>query len=104
MNVNTLGPGEPGVIEVGIFVKVSGIWVQASSARHNSTGTYQRSITPGAVDFGAGAEFGVSVLMAEGVGTDLTAFGSVGYNLGSVTESSLTPAGASPIQWFAVLA
>lgn len=104
VNVNTLGPGEPGVIEVGIFVKVSGIWVQASSARHNSTGTYQRSITPGAVDFGAGAEFGVSVLMAEGVGTDLTAFGSVGYNLGSVTESSLTPAGASPIQWFAVLA
>lgn len=103
VNVGTLGPGEPGTIEVGIFVKVSGLWVQAASARHNSSGTYARTITPGTVDFGAGAEFGVSVLRAEGAGTDLTGFNSVVYNLGSVTESSLTPAGASPIQWFAVL-
>lgn len=104
VDVGTLGPGEPGSIQVGIFVKSSSVWVQVGTARHNASGTYAFAATPVAVDFGAGAEFGISLLSAEGGGTDLTAFNSVAYRLGSVVEASLTPAGASPIQWFAVLA
>lgn len=103
VNVGTIGPGEPGSIEVGIFVKSGGLWIQVGTARHTSTNTYSRSVTPTSVDFGAGAEFGVSVLFAEGSGTDISSFNSVAYRLGSVSETSLTPAGASPIQWFAVL-
>lgn len=101
--VGALGPGEPGSISVGIFVKSGGLWLQVASQRHASDGTYNVSVSPTTVDFGAGAEFGISLLSAEGTGTSIDSFDSVAYRLGSVVETSLTPAGASPIQWFAVL-
>lgn len=103
VSVGNIAPGEPGTIEVGLFVKKSGVWVQAGNTAHAASGTYSASINATGVDFGAGAEFGISLTYSEGP-SNITAFLSVSYSLGGVVESSLTPAGASPIQWFAVLA
>jgi hypothetical protein len=103
VTVNDLAPGEPGTITVGIFVKRSGAWVQVGEASYNSTGAKSVTLAPGTVDFGAGSEFGVSNLYSEGSGTTISAFTSVVYILGTVTETSLTPAGASSIPWRAIL-
>lgn len=103
VTVGNIAPGEPGNIEVGLFAKFSGTWIQIGTIYRNSTGTSTWSGTPGTIDFGAGNEFGVSVLSAEGSGTNLSSFNSVKYTLGSTSETSLTPAGASPITWLAIL-
>ena len=96
-------PGEPGSITIGCFVKRSGAWIEVGSAFHNSSGTFSNVITPGAVDFGAGAEFGVSVTAADGI-VRLSAFISVAYATASVSgETTLTPANSSAISWSAVL-
>jgi hypothetical protein len=103
VSVGNIAPGEPGSIYIGLFVKSGGMWLQVGSSFHAASGAYNVTVTPPTVDFGAGAEFGISMLGAEGSGTSITAFTSVVYRLGTVVETSLTPAGASPIQWFAVL-
>lgn len=101
----TVGPvgGEPGTISVGIYVKQSGVWVERAVANHSATGSYSIVITPGTVDFGAGNEFGIGTIYAEGTGTAISAFTSVKYTPGTVTETSLTPTGASAIPWQAYL-
>ena len=99
VDVGELAPGEPGRIRVGLYVRQSGAWVQTGEFSSSETGAYDVAVTPGAVDFGTGAEFGVSVLAASGSGTQLNDFVQVVYTLGTVTETSLTPASASPIQW-----
>jgi hypothetical protein len=103
VTVGEIAPGEPGVIVIGLFVRRSSAWVQAAQFAYNSTGAKVATIFPGTVDFGTGSEFGVSVLSAAGTGTVLSAFTSVAYTLGSVTETSLTPSGASSIPWVAIL-
>jgi hypothetical protein len=67
------------------------------------SGTYNVAVYPGTVDFGSGAEFGVDLMAAEGSGSALSGFTHVQYTPGSVTESSLTPSGASSIPWLATL-
>lgn len=106
VTVGTIAPGEPGVIEVGIYIKRSGSWIPVGSGMHASSGTYSVAVTPGTVDFGAGNEFGVTVLYSEGRPADptsLTSFLDVTYTTGTVLETSLTPTGASPIRWEARL-
>jgi hypothetical protein len=106
VTVGTISPGEPGVIEIGIYIKRSGSWIQVGSGMHGSSGTYSVAVTPGTVDFGAGNEFGISVLYSEGRPADPTSLNSfldVVYTTGTVVETSLTPAGASPIKWEARL-
>lgn len=98
-----MGNFDPGYVEIGVFVKRSGAWVQVGSSAHASSGTKTTRVAPGAVDFGAGAEFGISVIAAEG-GAGLSAFNSVTYTPASaLSETSLTPAGSSPIPWEAFL-
>ena len=103
VTVGSIGGGEPGYIQIGLFVKKATIWTQVATDARSNTGSYTTYVSPGTVDFGAGDEFGISVIYVEGAGTALNAFTSVVYVLGTVTETSLTPAGASPIQWTAVL-
>jgi hypothetical protein len=103
VSVGNITVGEPGSIQVGLYVKIAGVWTQVGANYHSVTGTYSMSVTPSSVDFGAGNEFGISVLFSEGTGTSLSAFLDVKYVLGTVTETSLTPATASPIQWMALL-
>lgn len=102
VTVGLVGGVDPGTITVGIFVKISSAWVQVGEASHNTSGTGVVTVTPGTVDFGAGNEFGVSMMSAEGTGTSLTGFTSVVYTLGTTTDTSLTPSGASGIQWTAI--
>ncbi|WP_426163119.1 phage tail protein [Sandarakinorhabdus sp. DWP1-3-1] len=102
VNVPAIAFGEPGTIEVGIYVKRSGVWLQAGTAYHGTSGTYNFAASPGAVDFGAGNEFGVGKISGSS-GTSVNGFTSVIYTLGTVTETSLTPTGASPIRWEARL-
>ncbi|MCU0892113.1 MAG: hypothetical protein MUE77_10280 [Sandarakinorhabdus sp.] len=45
----------------------------------------------------------MSLLYGEGAGTSLSGFTHVRYTLGSVVNTSLTPAGASAIPWQAFL-
>jgi hypothetical protein len=102
-----IGPGEPGtwsIIDIGIWIKRSGAWIQVGSARHSAGGggVMTITVTPGAVDFGVGAEFGVSVEAVDGEAY-LTAFNSVTYASGTATETSLTPTNSSPIEWQAWL-
>lgn len=93
-------PGEPGAIEVGIFIKRAGGWIQAGSALHTTTGTKTTVATPGSVDFGAGAEFGISIISSDGVAS-LTGFTSVSYSIGTSSDTTLTPTNSSPIEWSA---
>lgn len=103
VTVGNIAPGEPGTITVGIYCKIGGSWIQVGSADHGASGTYSVAVTPGTVDFGAGNEFGVGATYTEGSGTAVTGFTSVVYQLGTTTETSLTPSGASPIKWEARL-
>lgn len=103
VTVGNLAPGEPGYIEIGLFIKASSVWTQVGTIYSNVSGTIVQAITVASVDFGAGNEFGVTVIGAEGTGTVMSAFNSVVYTPGTVTETSLTPAGASPITWLALL-
>lgn len=100
--VGTIGSGEPGFVSVGLFVKQSGTWNQIGTARRSVSATFTISVSPGAVDFGAGNEFGLTVLSSEGTGSTAT-LNSVAYTPGTVTETSLTPSGASNIPWVAYL-
>jgi hypothetical protein len=103
VTVNDLAPGEPGYIRIGIFAKIASSWVQVGESTHSFTGSYDLSAGLASVDFGAGNEFGISTLASEGSGTAISGFASVAYTLGSLTETSLTPSGASPIPWLALL-
>lgn len=103
VTVGTIAAGEPGQIIIGIYVKIGGVWVEAGSEAQSASGAFTITVTPGTVDFGAGNEFGISVLYAEGTGTALTAFTHVKYTPGTAVETSLTPAGASAIPWQAYL-
>lgn len=95
--VGNLGVGEPGHIQLDLYAKIGGTWTVVGNASFNSSDTYVLPVSPGTVDFGGGSEFGVSAASAEGAGTALSSFNSVSYTLGTVTETSLTPAGASAI-------
>lgn len=99
--VGTIGGGEPGYVQVGLFVKQSGSWNQVASIRRSTSGAFSRGVSPGTVDFGAGNEYGLSVIAEEGGSS--AGFTSVTYTPGTVTETSLTPSGASDIPWIAVL-
>lgn len=103
VEVGEFAPGEPGTIRIGIYVKKSGSWVSVGTSVKSASGVHEFTATPGTVDFGAGNEFGITQLSATGPGTTLNSFNSVRYRLGSVTETSLTPTGASPIKWEARL-
>jgi hypothetical protein len=103
VTVGEIAPGEPGRIEVGLFVRQSGVWQQRGVISASATSSRSAIIYPGTVDFGAGNEFGVDVISATGTGTVLNSFDSVGWTLGTVTETSLTPSGASGIPWLALL-
>ena len=103
VTVGNIAPGEPGFITVIFWVKRGGSWQEAGRDNHSVSGTFNYSVTPGTVDFGGGNEFGMSVDYAEGSGTALTSFINVSYTLGTVTETSLTPSGASAIPWIAFL-
>lgn len=103
VTVGNVAPGEPGYAEVALFARKGGNWTEVGRETYNATGTYNRSVTPGTVDFGTGSEFGVSLVYGEGTGTALTGFTRVQYVLGTVTEASLTPSNASPIPWQAFL-
>lgn len=95
--------GEPGFAEVALFARIGGAWAEVGREFYSTTGTYNRSVTPGTVDFGVGAEFGVSMVSGEGVGTALSSFIHVQYTPGSVTEATLTPANSGAIPWQAFL-
>jgi len=103
VTVGSVAPGEPGYAEVALFARKGGNWTEVGRENFNATGTYNRSVTPGTVDFGTGSEFGVSLVYGEGTGTSLTDFVHVQYVLGTVTQASLTPSNASPIPWQAFL-
>ncbi len=103
VDVAELAPGEPGFVSVGIFARRDGIWVEVGRVSHGATGDYSASVAPGTVDFGAGAEFGIST-MGGSAGSVVSAFNSVSYQLaGSLVETSLTPAGASAIPFLVLL-
>ena len=100
-------PTEPGAtysgsVEVGCYAKKGGAWVEVGRLSAASSGSQTISLSPGSVDFGVGGEFGMTVLFAEGSGSTAS-FTSVSYALGSVTETSLTPAGASDIPFLVML-
>lgn len=103
VTVGNISAGEPGQVEVAIYVKQSGAWSNVGGQSYSATGTYDLSAFVTTVDFGAGDEFGISVVYAEGTGSVLSAFHNVKYTPGSVTETSLTPTGASDIPWIAIL-
>ncbi len=103
VTVGAIAAGEPGLIRIGLYVRQSGSWVQVGTLSKAATGTYDVAVTPGSVDFGAGAEFGISQISADGSGTAIGSFVSVSYTPGTVSETSLTPSSASPVPWFAVL-
>lgn len=103
VTVGNVAPGEPGYAEIALFARKGGNWTEVGRETYSVTGTYNRSVTPGTVDFGTGSEFGVSLVYGEGTGTALTGFTHVQYVLGTVTEASLTPSNASPIPWQAFL-
>jgi len=102
VNVGEIAAGEPGYVTVGLYTKQSGAWVQVGENTHSYSGNFTTTAYCSA-DFGAGNEFGISQIAAEGSGSALGSFSSVAYTLGSVTETSLTPSGASPIPWLALL-
>lgn len=100
----------PGSITIAAYLRVGGVWLEcacATFAGSSVPGVLTRSAmltaTATAVDFGAGPEFGVSVIRSEGVGTALVAFDSVQYTLGTTVDTSLTPSESSPIPWIALL-
>ena len=103
VTVGEIAPGEPGRIVVTAYAKISAAWVAVGSKSHSSTGSYYIDATLASADFGAGDEFGISMTTAEGVGTVISDFVSVVYVQGTVTETSLTPAGASDIPWLALI-
>jgi hypothetical protein len=101
--VGDVYPGEPGRLRVGIWARQGGGWQEVGTASFGASGTYIVDVTPGAIDFGAGAEFGISEISSTGSGTQIDSFDSVAYTPGTVSETSLTPAGASAIYWEARL-
>ena len=103
VTVGAIAPGEPGQVEIAIYVKQSGAWVNVGGQSYSVSGTYDLTVYPGSVDFGAGNEFGIDLVYAEGSGSALTGFTSVKYTPGTVSETSLTPSGASDIPWIALL-
>lgn len=104
VTVGEIAPGEPGRITIAIFAKKSGAWTEVGRRNHGADGTYDASVTPGTVDFGTGTEFGIDVVSATGTGTQLDSFDSVTYTKsGTLTETSLTPSGASAIPWIALI-
>ena len=95
---------EPGQIDVQLYVRKAGSWVNVGSNSHGSSGSYSVTVAPGTVDYAAGvAEFGMSKSFSQGTGTALSGFGPVTYTLGSVVETVLTPAGSSAIPWLAIM-
>lgn len=103
VTVNDVVPGEPGSITLAFFAKIGGSWQEAARQSFTVTGNYDVEVSPGTVDFGAGNEFGVTSVASEGAGTVLSDFVHVRYILGTVTQISLTPSGASAIPWQAFL-
>ena len=77
--------------------------MQSGNRYYSASGTYTYEVTSSSVDFGAGEEFGISIGVDFSLGASITDFLNVKYTLGTVTETSLTPAGASPIPWIALI-
>ncbi len=103
VTVGDIAPGEPGTIDIGIYLRIGGSWIQVGAFSRGASQTVVIGVAASGVDFGAGNEFGVNVEYAEGAGTGISSFNSVAYTPGTVTEVSLTPAGASSIPWIALL-
>jgi hypothetical protein len=96
-------PPDPGIIGIGLYCKQGGAWIQVGSFYTSVSGTQVIGV-PTTADFGAGNEFGISVITAEGSGTAVNGFTSVKYTSGTVTETNLTPTGtSSPIRFMAFL-
>ncbi len=89
---------------VAFYVRQGGAWVEAARSVGliaEEAQFYSKSISAGAVDFGGGSEFGVSLISAGSPPVSL-AFNRVIYRLATVTETDLTPsASAEPIAWAA---
>lgn len=98
-----------GRIDVQTWLRIGGVWTAAASGSFAgfpyldlTTRGVQIVAVASAVDFSPGAEFGVSATYNEGANTAIVSFDSVVYTLGTVSESSLTPANASPLPWIAI--
>jgi hypothetical protein len=98
VTVGFYAPGEPGYLQVGLYAKIGGAWVEVGYQGYSASGTYNVGVSLGAVDFGAGTEFGMTVLTADPP-SGSAALNSVKYTPGSVTTTSLTPAGATSIPY-----
>lgn len=103
VTVGDITSGEPGQVEVAIYAKIGGSWTNIGGQSYSLSGTYDLSAYVSSIDYGAGNEFGISVVYAEGSGSALSSFNNVKYTPGTVTETSLTPTGASDIPWIATL-
>jgi hypothetical protein len=101
VNIVFIGPFQVDVMYATFYVKKSGVWVEVASEGYGGTGPYDVITTPGVVDFGSGSEFGVT--FASVYGSSTATFQNVKYQLGTVSETSLTPAGASAIPFLVLL-
>jgi hypothetical protein len=99
-NVGNIAPGEPGNVEVILYMKRGGTWVAVQSDSSNGTANHTINVS-GPAD-GSGAVFGMSIASAQGAGSTAS-LTSVSYTLGSVSETSLTPVGASDIPYLVLL-
>lgn len=100
--VGNIAPGEPGYVEVALFLRQAGAWVQVSTAYFTASASVNDVGVFGSCDYGAGSEFGMSILASEGAGSTAS-LSHVRYTDGTVTETTLTPAGSSDIPFIAML-
>ncbi|GJL93420.1 phage tail protein [Hyphococcus sp.] len=94
-------PSDPidGFCDVGFYTRTTsgGAWTKRETVRYTMSGTYNKSIS---VDgLGVDAAFGVHREGFFGAGNDITAFVSVKYAKGTISEVTATPAGASPVPY-----
>lgn len=102
VTVGELAPGEPGYVTVAYYLRKSGGWVEVGTDSFYASENSADRTFAGSCDFGTGAEFGVSIVTAEGQGTGID-FVHVRYTDGTTTDVSLTPSGASSITTLVML-
>jgi hypothetical protein len=100
--VGNLAPGEPGIVAVNLYMRKGGAWTLVGSYEFQSSNSSNDISVFSTCDFGAGAEFGMSIAMAEGGGTTASLV-HVRYTDGTVTNVTLNPAGSSDFSYQAVL-
>lgn len=100
--VGNIAPGEPGYVEVALYLRQAGAWVQVATVAFSATKTDNDVGVFATCDFGAGSEFGMSIVRAEGSGSTASLV-HARYTAGTVTETSLTPTGSSDIPFITML-